>query len=102
MMSNSEIEKKIEATIDSVESIEYVKVSPFVKDRIMHQVSSKNNEVTSIWSWFTPSFQLATLILFMILNVYAYINLNSEDYNSSIEEFTETYGLDEGIDSTIF
>ncbi len=102
MMSNSKIDKKIDTIIDSAESIEIVNVSPFLKDKILNQIGSEKIETSSVWSWFTPSLQLATLIVFMVLNLFAYMNLNSEDYNSSIDEFTESYGLDEGIDTTMF
>ncbi len=101
-MSNSEIDKKVKATLDSMQSIDEVKVSPFLKDRILHQIDAFEDRQESSWLWFTPSLQLATLIVFMVLNVYAYININSEAYNSSIDEFTETYGLGEETDTFIF
>ena len=102
MMSNSEIEKKVEATIDSVDFIEHVNVSPFLKDRILNQLSSRKEETDTAWSWFTSAIQLATLVLFIALNVYAYFNLNQEEYNSTIDEFAETYDLSEETDSSIF
>lgn len=100
MMSNSEIDKKVKATIESINSIEEVRVSPFLKDRILNQLQAKVSQSSPLFSWFTPQLQLSTLALFLILNVLAYLNVNSEDYNSSIDEFTETYGLVEEAETT--
>ncbi len=102
MMSNTEINKKVKATLDSVQSIDEVKVSPFLKDRILYQIGAREINQQSSWAWFTPKLQLATLIMFMVLNVFTYVSLNSEDYNSSIDEFTEMYGLNEDSDTPIF
>ena len=95
MKYNFDIDKKVKATIDSVESIEEVKVSPFLKDKILYNIGVEKAEAISLWSWFTPSLQLATLVLFMILNVYAYKSLSSEDYNATVEEFVDTYDFGE-------
>ena len=102
MMSNSEIDKRVKATLDSVESIKEAKASPFLKDKILNRINSDNIDRVSIWSWFTPSLQFATLLLFMALNVYVYVSLNSEDYDSTIEAFVDTYDFGEETYTSIF
>lgn len=99
-MSNSEIDKKVKSTLDAIDSIEVVKVSPFLKDRILNNLDHAPEKIGSIWSWYTPNLQLTTLLMFIMLNLFAYINMNSEDYDLVIDEFTETYELDIETEST--
>lgn len=103
MRTNLKIEKKVELTLSSIDKIEEVKISPFFKEKVMHQIrnaSEAKNE--AIVSWFTPSLQFATLVLFIVLNIYAYKSLTSEDYNSKVEEFVDTYDFGEETYTSIF
>jgi hypothetical protein len=101
-MSNSEIDKKVKATIDSIESIEEVKVSPFLKDRILQQLNVEEEKSTPIFSWFTPQLQLAALCVVILLNVYAYTILTSQEYETKVEEFADTYDFGDETYTSIF
>ncbi|MBV7268618.1 hypothetical protein [Winogradskyella luteola] len=103
MMSNPEIDKKVKATLDAIETIEDVRVSSFLKDRILASTNNTDTvEMDNLWSWFTPSLQFIILVVFMVLNIYTCINLDAEDYNASVDEFIEAYNLVEDNGSTIF
>jgi len=102
MMSNSEIDKKVKATIDSIELIEEVRVSPFLKDRILHQLDAKEELSLSVFNWFTPQLQLAALSLVILLNVYAYTKLSSQEYETKVEEFVDTYDFGDETYTSIF
>ena len=79
------MDKKVKATIDSVESISEVKVSPFFKENVMHQIRTASEDVKdATYSWFTPKLQLATLACVVILNIMAFQNLKEATYNDNV------------------
>jgi len=102
MMSNSEIDKKVKMTIDSVDSMEEVRVSPFLKDRILHQLHTKEELSSPVFSWFTPQLQLVALCMVIVLNVYAYTILTSQEYETKVEEFVDTYDFEDETYTSIF
>jgi hypothetical protein len=102
MMLDPELNKKVEATINSVDSIKAVGVSPFLKDRILNNINTNEAVESSIWSWFTPKLQFATLLILIMLNIYAYKALTSNDYNITVEEFVDTYNFGEETYTSIF
>ena len=102
MMSNSEIDKKVKMTIDSVDSMEEVRVSPFLKDRILHQLHAKEELSSPVFSWFTPQLQLVALCMVIVLNVYAYTILTSQEYETKVEEFLDTYDFEDETYTSIF
>lgn len=102
MRTNLEIEKKVKATIDSVESIEEVSVSPFFKEKVMHQIRTASEDRKEIvLSWFTPRLQLATLVCIVVLNIIAFSNLEDNSYDENLNEFAESYGLSTSTDIAI-
>lgn len=101
-MKDSEINKKIKTTLNAVDTIQEVKVSPFLKDRILNNLTAEVKEIQNVWSWFTPKFQLATLVIVILLNVYAYKVLISDEYNTTVEEFVDTYDFGEETYTSIF
>ncbi|MBU2929677.1 hypothetical protein [Winogradskyella psychrotolerans] len=96
------MDKKVKATIDSVESISEVKVSPFFKENVMHQIRNASEDVKdATYSWFTPKLQLATLACVVILNIMAFQNLKEATYNDNVTSFAESYGLSTSTESSI-
>ncbi|WP_138434296.1 hypothetical protein [Winogradskyella algicola] len=102
MMKDSEIKKKVNTTLNAVDTIQEVKVSPFLKDRILNNLNVENEETERVWAWFTPKFQIATLVVVVLLNIYAYKVLISEEYNSTVEEFVDTYDFGDEAYTSIF
>lgn len=94
MKTNEHIQDKITKTLNVTNEIQQVKVSPFFKDKVMQQLFAEKEEKQSVFSWFTPQLQLATLVCLVILNVFAITQLNADDSNvTDIEEFAQTYNL---------
>jgi hypothetical protein len=94
MTSNSEINKKVQDTFDSIESIKEVQVSPFFKENVMHQIRKASEDLKeSSRSWFTPKLQLATLVCVVVLNIMAFNNLKETSYDENVDDFAESYGF---------
>ncbi|MDG4716632.1 MULTISPECIES: hypothetical protein [Winogradskyella] len=102
MMKDTEINKKVNATLNVADTIQEVKVSPFLKDRILNNLTNEVDEPQKVWAWFSPKFQLATLIIVILLNVYAYKVLTSDNYNTTVEEFVDTYDFGDETYTSIF
>lgn len=102
MISNAEINKRINDTLDAAESIKEVQVSPFFKENVMHQIRNASKDVQdATWSWFTPKLQLATLVCFVMLNVIAFNNLKDTKYDENVSGFAESYGLSTSTENSI-
>lgn len=103
MKANTEINKKVKATLDSAESIAKVEVSPFFKERLMHQIRNTSEEVQEVawFSWFTPKFQLATLVCIVAINIVAFQSLKETNYTENVNDFAETYGLSTSSETTL-
>lgn len=95
MKTNKNIEHKIKKTLEAFDSIEHVNVSPFFKDKTMQRLFTEKEQELTMWSWFTPRLQLATLVCVIALNVFAFSKLNTETYNDNLNEFAENFGLSE-------
>lgn len=94
---------KIEKTINVLDDLGDVKVSPFFKDKVMQQLFSEKEQKQSIWSWFTPQLQLATLVCVVGLNIFAFIQLDTQAIDpTEIDEFALTYDLSITEDATLF
>ncbi len=98
MDTNRDIQNKIDSTLTSIDSIETVNVSPFFKDKTMQRLFAEKEEKVTVWTLFTPKFQLATLACVIILNVFAFTQLNKSNYDENINQFAETYGLSTSTD----
>lgn len=105
MKANTEINKKVKATLDSAESIGKVEVSPFFKERLMQQIRNSSEEVEAeevTWfTWFTPKLQLATLVCVVVMNIAAFQSLKESDYTENLTNFAETYGLSTSAETTL-
>jgi len=98
METHKNIHEKVENTFQTIEAIEEVKVSPFFKERTLQRIFAEKEEPV-VWPWFTPKLQLATLVCFVVLNVFAFIQLESDTYESNVDDFAESYGLSTDNDS---
>ena len=103
MENNKNIQDKIDSTLSAMDTIESVNVSPFFKDKAMQRLFAEKEEGITVWNWFTPKLQLATLVCVVVLNVFAFSNLkasNTTSYNDNIDEFAETYGLSSTLETS--
>lgn len=102
METNNNIQEKIDSTFEALEAIENVNVSPFFKDKTMNVLFTEKKDEQSVWSWFTPKLQLATLVCVVVLNVIALTKLeDSSSYDENVNEFAESYGLSTSDDNTL-
>ncbi|MDD7884852.1 hypothetical protein [Flavivirga sp. 57AJ16] len=102
MEVNKDIKNKVVDTLNAMDVTEAVQVSPFFKDKTMQRLFVGQEDESLVWSWFSPKLQLATLVCIVVLNVLAFTQLNSNKYDSNINEFAETYGLSSGLGTSLF
>jgi len=98
MKSKRNIDQLVEQTLDSASSVEAVKAPPFFKDKVLNrmaQITAEGQENSDILGWFTPKFQAAALICFVVLNGYALLSYATNSYGENVENFAEVYGLSE-------
>ena len=100
MDTNKNIQSKIDSTLNAMDAIEAVNVSPFFKDKTMNVLFAEKEETVSVWNWFSPKLQLATLVCVVILNVVALTQINTSSYDENLDEFAESYGLSTSDDDT--
>ena len=94
MKTNKNIQHKIENAFKAMDSIETVAVSPFFKDQTLQRLfAEKESQQTAWFFWFTPKLQLVTLVCFVTLNIFAFLNANTITYSENMQEFAESYGL---------
>jgi len=96
------IEKQVEEILQQASSIEEVSVSPFLKDKIMHQLSKEKEAVATAIPWFTPKLQLATLVCVIVLNVFVLSTFSSENYDDNVSDFAASYELSTDNNTSYF
>ncbi|MFB0937379.1 MAG: hypothetical protein ACJAV9_000108 [Urechidicola sp.] len=102
MKTNKNIQHNIDATFDALDSVKEVDVPPFFKEKVMKRLFSQEKEEKYIWFWFTPKFQLATLVCVIVLNLVAFTELQADAYNDNVRSFGTTYGLQSDAENSIF
>ncbi|MEM5539669.1 MULTISPECIES: hypothetical protein [unclassified Olleya] len=100
MNTNNNIQDKIDSTLNALDTLNSVQVSPFFKDKTMQKMFAEKQVTSKSWSWFTPQLQLATLVCVVIVNVYAIRQINSTKYNDAISSFASDYGLNSDSESS--
>lgn len=101
MKVNKNIEDKVDSAFDALVAIESVNVSPFFKDKTMQVLFAEQEEKQSVWNWFTPKLQLATLVCIVVLNVVAFTKIdNASNYDEDLSTFAESYGLSDSESDT--
>ena len=93
---------KINSTLEAMDAIEPANVSPFFKGKTMNRLFAEKEEQQSVWSWFTPKLQLATLVCVIVINVVAFTKLKETTYDENVSQFAETYGLSTNTQTSIF
>ena len=96
MKNKEHINQQVAATFKALETIEEVKVNHFFKQKVLQQLNNQKEEKTSILAWFTPSLQLATLALVVLLNtsaVFYAFSLQEQNSVDSLDTFAKEYSL---------
>lgn len=98
MESKRNIDRLVEETLDSVSGIGPAKTPPFFKDKVLNrmaQTAVEKEEGVRYLDWFTPKYQAAALIAFVVLNTVALLSSTTDSYGDNVEDFAEVYGLSE-------
>ncbi len=98
MENRRNIDRLVEETLNSVSNIDTVKTPPFFKDKVLNRMAQQDAEKAEgvrFLDWFTPKYQAAALICFVLLNTIALLYNTSDSYGENVEIFAEVYGLSE-------
>ncbi|MFS4492181.1 hypothetical protein [Maribacter sp. 2308TA10-17] len=99
MKNRPNIDQLVEDALDSVSNIDTAKTPPFFKEKVLNRMAQQDVEKAEgvrYLNWFTPRYQAAALLCFVILNAFALLSYNSDsDYGENVENFAEVYGLSE-------
>jgi len=107
MKNKSDIEQMVEDTLDSVSGIGTVKVPPFFKEKVLNKMVVSQNTIEKeegirFLSWFTPIYQAAALVAFVILNAIALFSTTTDSYGDNVDNFASVYGLSETSTDSYF
>lgn len=98
MKNKDYINKQVEDTFKVLDAIEKPEVNHFFKHKVLQRIKAEKEEKQTIFSWFTPQLQLATLCVIFILNIgtifYVFDSSNQKTNTiSDIETFAQEYDL---------
>ncbi|WP_405607463.1 hypothetical protein [Polaribacter sp. Asnod1-A03] len=98
MKNKEHINKQVEDTFKVLDAIEKVEVNHFFEHKVLQRLNTEKEKKKSVFFWFTPQLQLATLCVVLLLNFgtifYVFNNTtNSSNSISDIEAFAQEYSL---------
>jgi ABC-type phosphate transport system permease subunit len=98
------INQQVKATFKVLDSIEKVPTNYFFKQKVLQRIQAEQHLKQSVFSWFTTQFQLATLAVFLLLNVsvifYSFSNIE-ETSVTDISVFAKEYTLQSSSNSIL-
>ncbi|WP_298791293.1 hypothetical protein [uncultured Allomuricauda sp.] len=88
-------QQKIDEVLEAASQIETVDTSPFFKDKVLHRLTNREEleEALPILGWFTLKYQVAALLLFVVLNAVAIYNYRSSNQQEEIVTFADAFGI---------
>ena len=98
MEAKKNINQMIDETLESVSRIDTVDTPPFFKDKVLRRLDKQEEKETEgimYLDWFTPKFQAAALVCFVLLNLGVLLNSSTDNYEENLTSFAQTYGLSE-------
>ena len=101
-MKKDQIANEVERIINSVDTIEQVNASPFFKDKVLNKLYEEKEPQVGLFAWFTPSVQLAALVIFIAVNVAVFVKINQQQYSTEVDSFAAAYELTPESDETLF
>lgn len=103
MEKTKNIQENIDATLNVLDTINEVKVSPFFKDKTIQRLFSEQEEtVPSGFSWLSPKLQLATFVCVLLVNIFGIYQLTKTEYDNNISDFATMYELGESENPSLF
>ncbi len=101
-MKEDHIKNKIENTINSIEFIEEVQASPFLKNKILNSINQEQESQHTVSSWLTPKLQLAALAIFVAINIAVFLKISEQQYSTEVDSFAAAYELTPESEETLF
>jgi hypothetical protein len=96
MKKRDTVQFKVDETFNTLNAIEKVAVPTFFKHRVLQIVKDKVN-TEFMFSWFTPSLQLVSLIVVLFINTtviyYSFSSSSNMLAANEIEAFAQEYNL---------
>lgn len=92
----NEIHKEVVETLNVVDKIEKVSVSPFFAHKVMQKITEeKEAKQKAVMPWFSTSFQLAAIALVLVINavVLLYYFKDTNKITPSVDGFAQEYAL---------
>jgi|TARA_B110000967_G_scaffold209040_1_gene263469 hypothetical protein len=96
MKKKEYLDRQVDATFKVLEAIEKVPVNHFFKHKVLQKIQAEQHLKQPIITWFTPQFQLVTLVVILVLNAsvifYSFSNVK-EISVTNIMAFAQEYSL---------
>ena len=96
MKKKEYLDRQVDATFKVLEAIEKVPVNHFFKHKVLQKIQVEQHLKQPIITWFTPQFQLVTLVVVLVLNAsvifYSFSNVK-ETSVTNIMAFAQEYSL---------
>ncbi|MCH2196614.1 hypothetical protein [Kordia sp.] len=103
MRKLKDIQDNIDATLDVLDTISEVEVSPFFRDKTLQRLFSEQEEtVSNSFGWFSPRLQLATFICVFLINIFGIYQMNQTEYDTNISEFAKLHELSGNEQPSLF
>jgi len=96
MKKKEYLDRQVDTTFKVLEAIEKVPVNHFFKHKVLQKIQAEQHLKQPIITWFTPQFQLVTLVVILVLNAsvifYSFSNVK-EISVTNIMAFAQEYSL---------
>ena len=96
MKKKEYLDRQVDTTFKVLEAIEKVPVNHFFKHKVLQKIQAEQHLKQPIITWFTPQFQLVTLVVILVLNAsvifYSFSNIK-ETSVTNIMAFAQEYSL---------
>ncbi|MDT0539409.1 MULTISPECIES: hypothetical protein [Croceitalea] len=95
--------KFIDELLDTPLVLDKVNTPAFFKDKVLNKLSQSSTEksATDWLFWFTPKYQIAAMVLFVMLNLIALYNYSASNKEVELQNYAQAYGLSNTIQDSI-
>ena len=105
MENKQYINQQVEDTFNVLETIDKVQANHFFKHKVLQKIKAEKEVVKTVFSWFTPQFQMASLAFVLVLNasaiLYAYNTGDTTNSIATLETFAQDYSLQTASNSIL-
>ena len=98
------IDKKNTSTFQVLDKIEKVEAPHFFSHKVLQKIVAEKEREASTFTWFSPSIQLATIVLVLFINTVALVysfNIDNSSNTDAITTFAKDYALQESSNSIL-